>query len=452
MYQIIEHMLDGEKMKEYEHEEKIYKVCSELVETHDIVFDAEYPVPTELKMADRVYTAALELLERVGIYSIDSGRVVKLSEEEINNSMQNNRPSYMIGDGIDKTELSFRDVLDDRKPIIIGGPCGTPISTEAYIPVHRSYANLSCVDSIAPATIYETFDMQLMNTPLNLYTANTSVTFVKEACNMEGRPGMCFTSPPSISNMNAAIAITHPKFMRQGDIQEIYQQLDLKTTFEAITKAIHYRNIGCLYLCDQGFILGGKTSDRPEQIAIQVVAEAMKARLIHMGHLYSKQVDDLRTGAGSTLETMWASFIGSMALSRNSSYMHCTDINDSAGPCTTMMMYETAAQTIGNVVCGTDLLAGPMPNGAHVIDHAGGLDAKLMADVAELATNLSLNDANFLCHSLYKMYESKLKRPDYGKPFKECYTPRTLEPSEEYVEKYNQVMRDIYELIGMGPE
>ncbi|MDD3042475.1 MAG: monomethylamine:corrinoid methyltransferase [Methanosarcinaceae archaeon] len=450
MYQIIDQMLNGEKRKENEHDELVYTISSELVETHDIVFDAGYPVPVELKMADRVYTAALELLERVGIYSIDTGRVVKLSEEEINRSMQNNRASYTIGEGIDTTELVFRDVLDDRKPVIIGGPCGTPISIEAYIPVHRSYAKLNCVDSIAPATIYETFDTQLMNTPLSLYTANTSVTFVKEACALEGRPGICFTSPPSISNINAAIAITHPRFMRQGDIQEIYQQLDLKTNFEAVTKAIHYRNIGCLYLCDQGFILGGKTTDRPEQIAIQVVAESIKARLIHRGHLYSKQVDDLRTGAGSTLEAMWASFIGSMALSRNSSYLHCTDINDSAGPCSTMMMYETAAQTIGNVVCGTDLLAGPMPNGAHVIDHAGGLDAKLMADVAELATNLSIEDANFLCLGLFRLYEGKLKRPDYGKPFKECYDPRTLEPSEEYLEKYNQVMRDIYKLMGMG--
>lgn len=452
MYHIIEQMLNGEKIKETEHDVLIYKTSSELVETHDISFDPGHPVPSDVKMADRVYTAALELLERVGIYSMDTGRVVKLGEDEIINGIQNTRGSYTVGNGIDKTEFFFRDLLDDRKPIIMGGPCGTPISAESYIPVHRSYAKLNCIDIIAPATIYEMFDPHLMKTPLSLYTAQTAVTLVKEACALEGRPDMCFTGPPSISDLKAAVAITHPRFMREWDVQEIYQQLDLKTNFDAVTKAIHYRSIGCVYLCDQGFILGGETTDRPEQMAIEVVAEALKARLIHQGHMYFKQVDDLRTGAGSTLEAMWSSFIGSMALTRNTRYLHGTDINNSAGPCTTMMMYETAAQTIGNVVCGTDILAGPMPNGAHIIDHAGGLDAQLMAEVAELSTSLSMEDANFLCLELFKLYENKLKRPDYGMPFMECYNPKTLEPSMEYMEKYRQVLQDIYGIIGMGSD
>ncbi|NPE27981.1 monomethylamine:corrinoid methyltransferase [Methanococcoides sp. SA1] len=447
MYQIVDQMLNGKKIEEREHERLLYETNLYLVEKYDIHFDKEEMVPSDQNMADRVFEAAIDLMEEVGVYSIDTGRVIELTREEIVSGIRNTKEPYDIGEGLDAKTIVFREVAEDSIPIIIGGPCGAPVSIESYIQIHRSYAKLNAINALAPASIYETSGSTYYKTPLNLHSAYTSTNYVKEASALEGRSGMCATTPPCIEDIRAALSIANPTFTKKGDIHEIYQQLDMKTDFNSITKAIHYRATGILYLCDQGLLLGGKTVTSAEQLAIQIVAEGLKSKLIHQGHMYTKEPDLLQTGVASSHATLWASFIASMAITRNSRYIHGTDISNSAGPCSEMMMYETATQTIGNVVCGSDILAGPISNGAHVLDHSTGLDSLFMAEIAKLAANLSIADANYLCKEIYTKYKDKMHKPDHGKSFEECYNLNTIEPTSEFLQMYDNVMSEIYEII-----
>jgi methylamine--corrinoid protein Co-methyltransferase len=441
-------MLNGKKIEEKEHERLLYETNMELVREYDIHFDGEEMIPSDPYMADRVFDAAIYLMEEVGVYSIDTGRVIELTREEIINGIRNTKESYNIGEGLDAKTIVFRDVLDDRTPLILGGPCGAPISIESYIQIHRSYAKLNVIDALAPASIYEIPESTYYKTPLNLHSAHASINYVKEASALEGRPGMCCSTPPFIEDIRAALSIANPTFTKKGDMHEIYQQLDLKTNFDAITKAIHYRATGTLYICDQGILLGGRTIVSPEQLAVQIVAEGLKSKLIHNGHMYFKEPDLLQTGAASSRDTLWASFMASMAITRNTQYIHGTDISNSAGPCSEMMMYETATQTIGNVVCGTDVLAGPISNAARLIDHSAGLDSLFMANIAKLATSLSIADANHLCEGIYAQYKDKMKKPDMGKSFEECYYFNTIEPTSEFLQIYDNVIRRVYEILG----
>lgn len=447
MEDLIYRMFSGKKRAESEHERLIYKNTLDLADSHNIFFEADTLVPNDVKMADRVFDAAVNLLEEVGIYCTDTGRTLELDKAEIRRSLQNACPDFTMGHGPETITVSFRHVMDERIPMICGGPDAVPITEDMFIPVHRSYSKINLIDSIAPAS-FHSMDIErhkFKGTPLAMLDAHKAVKLIKEACRLEGRGGICCFTPPFIDDPKTAISIANPEFMGLGDIQEIYPLTDLKINLNEISRAVHHQSIGSYYNSASILIMGGITTAVPEQFAIEMTAEILKNKVIYRSQMSSIHPNHLQSPASRSPEVLWASFITSMAISRNTHYIHGTVINNFSGPCTESMMYETAVQTIGSTVCGSDYLSGPVSNAGNELNHSGGLDALFMAKTAELATALSLGDANYLCTEIYKKYKGE--KPEFGKPFEECYNIKTIEPSEEYYTIYEQAMGQVYDFL-----
>jgi methylamine--corrinoid protein Co-methyltransferase len=326
----------------------------------------------------------------------------------------------------------------------MGGPTAVPVSEDQFIPIHRSYTKIKSIECISPATLYENIFEK--NNPLKMLEGHKAVNFVNDACRLEGRLGMCRVSPPFIEDPLTSISIANPKIMGAGDLQEFYPLPDLKADLNQISRVLHYKSIGVPYLASNIMIMGGMTSSIPEQFAIQMVAEFIKNKILYSAHMGFITPSTLQTAASRSLETLWAIFNASMAISRNAHFLHGLVIQNSSGPCTNSMMYETAVQTIGSTVCGVDSISGPIPNRGSTLNHAGGLDALFMIKTAELATALNLEDANYLCMELYKIYANQ--KPDVGKNFDECYNIINIEPSQEYYEAYDTSLNTIYDILG----
>jgi methylamine--corrinoid protein Co-methyltransferase len=287
-------------------------------------------------------------------------------------------------------------------------------------------------------------------TPLTIYRAQKGIVELKEACRQEGRPNMCIVTPPYIEDDYSAISITHPMFMRPSDLQEIISQ-GFKVTYDELTRAVHYKTLGVNSLCTQMGVMGGITAASPEQFAIELVAQGLKVLYAYSSSAYFKYPTNIEYAPSASLDTLRASFVSSMALSRNTRQFHGTVVHNSAGPCTKMMMYETAIQTIGYTVCGDDMLSGPVASGGRIPDYTGGLDAQFMAEVADIAKRLSLTDADFVCKEIYEKYKYKIEEPDIGFSFTQCYDIDTIEPSDEYYKIYNSVINDLYDILSSGP-
>ncbi|MEL4305262.1 monomethylamine:corrinoid methyltransferase [Methanococcoides sp. LMO-2] len=432
-----------------EHETLIYETSLELVDAYDIFYDEGELISSNFHMADRIYNAAIELLEHVGVLFDDEDRVLELNRNEIISAIRNKKRSFKIGEGIDATTLHFRDVLDNQMPLIMGGPNSSPISFEMFVPIHRSYAKIGMLDSIAPGIIHEFPNSMLIKPFYELYSVHEAASNLKQACNLEGRSGLCCVSPPFVEDIRASISIANSNSMGTGDFQEFYPRPDLTATNDEIVRAVHYKMVGLNYLCTHSVIMGGMTSASAGQFAIELVAEAIKSNVLYSG-IFFKNPTNVQLPTSTTLNTLWASFMSSIALSRNIHIPYGNVIRNSAGPCTKMSFYETAVQTIGSVVCGDDIVAGPILNNGSMVDHAAGLESQFMAEIAELATTLSLEDANLLCLQLFSKYKNKIKKVDTGKTFSECYDITTLEPSAEYRTKYDEVIKEIYGILTDG--
>ncbi len=171
--------------------ELIPKTASALKEKHSIAMDKSLMVPTDDALCDRLFKAGLEMLLTCGVYCMDTGRVVKYSEEEVWASLAAAPKSAVIGEGRDARKLKPRAYTDERPPLIQGGPTGAPCSEEMFLPIHESYAKEGIVDTIVDG-VMQTFHGYdpTPNSPWEIAAVKSEAYMVRLAQARAGRPGM----------------------------------------------------------------------------------------------------------------------------------------------------------------------------------------------------------------------------------------------------------------------
>jgi len=99
-----------------------------LIQKYEISYNREDVVLQDLDMAKRVFEAALDLVLEVGVYFIDTKSIIKIERDEIIRALKDAPASHTMGTGADEVECYARGIEDKRRPLIIGGVNGAPIS------------------------------------------------------------------------------------------------------------------------------------------------------------------------------------------------------------------------------------------------------------------------------------------------------------------------------------
>ena len=162
----------------------------ELKQKYGLDFKNEF-VPTDKDMMGKLFQAGFEMLLECGIYCTDTHRIVKYTEDEIWDAINNVQKEFTLGTGRDAVHVSKRKVGDKKKPIIQGGPTGSPISEDVFMPVHMSYALEKEVDVIVDGVMTSVRGKPpIPKSPYEVLAAKTETRLIKQACAMAGRPGM----------------------------------------------------------------------------------------------------------------------------------------------------------------------------------------------------------------------------------------------------------------------
>jgi len=162
----------------------------ELKQKYGLDFKGEI-VPTDKDMMEKLFKAGFEMLLECGIYCTDTHRIVKYSEDEIWDALNNVQKEFSLGSGRDAVNVRNRRTGDKRKPIIQGGPTGSPISEEIFMPVHMSYALEKEVDTIVDGVMTSVRGKPpVPGSPYEVLAAKTETRLIKQAAAMAGRPGM----------------------------------------------------------------------------------------------------------------------------------------------------------------------------------------------------------------------------------------------------------------------
>ncbi len=169
---------------------KIPMKAMELKQKYGLDFKGEF-VPTDKEMMGKLFNAGFEMLLDLGIYCTDTHRIVKYTEDEIWDALNNVQKEFTLGTGRDAVHVSKREVGDKKKPIIQGGPTGSPISEDVFMPVHMSYALEKEVDTIVDGVMTSVRGKPpIPGSPYEVLASKTETRLIKQAAAMAGRPGM----------------------------------------------------------------------------------------------------------------------------------------------------------------------------------------------------------------------------------------------------------------------
>ena len=100
---------------------KIFTAASRLVKEHDIKYDPEVLVPSDDSLADDVWEAGMELFVELGMYCLNSGRVIAFDESEVKDALKEVRGEVEIGEGGERRMVTRRGIEGSKPPVIVGG-------------------------------------------------------------------------------------------------------------------------------------------------------------------------------------------------------------------------------------------------------------------------------------------------------------------------------------------
>jgi methylamine--corrinoid protein Co-methyltransferase len=162
----------------------------ELKQKYNLDFGKEF-VPTDKDQMERLFKAGFEMLLDCGIWCTDTHRIVKYTEDEIWDAINNPHREFQLGTGRDAVYMKKREVGDKRKPIVQGGPTGSPISEEVFMPVHMSYALEKECDTIVNGVMTSARGKSpVPGSPYEVLASKSETRQIRTAASMAGRPGM----------------------------------------------------------------------------------------------------------------------------------------------------------------------------------------------------------------------------------------------------------------------
>ncbi len=189
---VYERFVKGKKVKVEDWDYQITpQNLTALKEKYKIKIERDQIVPEDKDMINRLFQAGLEMLVTTGYYCQDLGRVMHVTEEEVWEGIKKTPTKLILGEGKDIARFYPRHGNSNVKPIIQGGPTGSPISEDVFVQVMQSYAQEGVVDTIVNG-VMTTIEGKpaKTKTPYEIRATMAELRAVKEARVRAARPGM----------------------------------------------------------------------------------------------------------------------------------------------------------------------------------------------------------------------------------------------------------------------
>ena len=82
-WEVVRRSENGELVNEREFDMRVVRTSKKVVEKYDVKFNPEEVISSDDAMVDRLFEAAIEYFLTVGIYCIDTERVIKFTRDEL---------------------------------------------------------------------------------------------------------------------------------------------------------------------------------------------------------------------------------------------------------------------------------------------------------------------------------------------------------------------------------
>jgi methylamine--corrinoid protein Co-methyltransferase len=448
-WDFIRRIESGEIVSEADYDRKIGQVAQDMVQKYDIRYTPDDPVPADDALADRLYEAAVELFMKLGIFVIDTRKVVNFERQEIDEALAHAPEEVVYGSGNEAVLVPHREVEDSRDPVVFFSAVGTPVAEEDFVKVCISYAQEPLADTFSGPLITTYRGMPIASgSPVEVEAGIWNVVKLREAARFAGRPEIPIHNFMSIAERtDATIAGARPEFgVRNGDGLFTAAIAEMKVDFERLKRIafqIHTPYvIGGLY----GPLMGGYAGG-PEATAIVLVAHHLLGLFAFRAHRHNGFPININQTCNTTREMLWLVSVSGQAIARNTKLVTVANAFMASGPCTEMITYELAAHSLASTVSGWHLNPCAVARNRYP-DHCSGMEPRMHAEVGHVAARagISRKEASRIVTKLLDLYEGNIKTAPKGKSFRECYDIESVKPTREYIELWDSSKKKLHDL------
>ncbi|MBR2255454.1 MAG: monomethylamine:corrinoid methyltransferase [Candidatus Methanomethylophilaceae archaeon] len=191
VFEAYDRFIEGERVLESDWDLQTIPTNARLMRNrYDINFSKEI-IPEDQDLVDRLFLAGVDMLLTTGFYNSDTSRVMRLTEDEIYEGIKMAPKEITLGSGKDKVECRARRGNEGFKPVIQGGPTGSPVSEDVFTSMIESYAQEPAVDTIVSGVLSSVRDHPAVtNSPWEIKATLAEIRYVRAATHNAGRPGL----------------------------------------------------------------------------------------------------------------------------------------------------------------------------------------------------------------------------------------------------------------------
>ncbi|MFC1751016.1 monomethylamine:corrinoid methyltransferase [Pseudomonadota bacterium] len=427
-----------------------YPKLKEVIHKYDIQYDPDNPLSCDDALADSVFKAGIELFTDMGVYCVDTERIIRFTEEEILEGLAEAPSHPVFGEGNDAKALVARRPESDIAPWCFLGAGGAAVSNETlFESIVEAYASfLPLANSITTPTIKH-IEGRIVRTksPLEILACIRSSTLARSALRKGGRAGL-----PIMNSIASAVSdtakIAGSQFgLRPTDGWLIGTIAEMKINYERLNEITYVTNLGGNIVAESAPILGGYCGG-PEGVAVTNVAYHLNSILLMKGSCQLTFPIHYNHGCTSVRDILWANSVSAQAISRNSHFPFFILNYVAAGPMTEMCLYETAATVINAVVSGASIEFGGVAK-AVAVDHFTPMEPKWASEIAHGVIGMSRSQGNEIVTQLLARYEDDIPNAPKGKTYEQCWDMKTKQPIQEYLQLYQRIKAELAEL-GVG--
>lgn len=420
----------------------------ELVDDYDLSWDKQVIIPEDDQLLDDMFDAAKKLILHTGIYNMTTSRIIKFSEEEIDEGLRNMKTELVMGEGKDAYKLVARKIEDEQPPAVWAGNPGCPTPESLYYPIIRSVVKEPVIDLLTCGSLIDVDGYKVRSgEPTEVIAVRRELEYLHRALAEVGRPGMGLLAAESAVTEIGDLASVGEKRLRPCDSHLVALFNELIIDNGNLVRAASSLDYGMKNASLACTMVGGLGGDAPGSCMI-MIASIMAANLIALAdyHLcHPIHIQDVATTARGCL---WLQSVLCQTFAKKAPAIIVCDLWPSSGSLTKELLYEVAANAIVVTVSGGHLEGlgsanGNEPNGT-------GLEVRLMGEVGKAVARQKMNrtQANEIVLKLLEKYEHvfQMEGGNKGARFDVSYNMETMEPVPEWQRMYEEVKAELTEM------
>lgn len=425
----------------------IPKTIKSILKEHGLekTYDPENPINCDDELADRFFKAGWQLAMELGMLCEDTERIIKIDEKELLETIRDYQKENILGEGQDQVIMKPRRPEDPIVPLVAAS-LGIAVSEENYLPLVQGLVKYNkLVDVLHGPSLTTVFGHTIRSgTPYETLMGDYESHLKKEALWRAGRPGMACTGIAGACTEYGhlgGVGVLKGK----GNITMSLAPVELKCTFSNFHRIMAGLNNEQKIRAGGFSYIGGYAGPAEGAVLANIATDLLIPTILQSDYT-SSYVYDIQLFGNCGRKALWANSVAIQAVSRNTGFMRNKIVNETAGPCTDMFLYEAALGLMNHCVSGASKTTQPRSAGGRYTDYITPLEAWWCGEVFKSCAGMTRKQANEIAKKVLPKYEDKLKSPDKGKSMNECFDYSKMEPSNEYKEIYNRVKNELLDL------